>query len=407
MSVAVEHRPRFRDLVRRCARRAAGLYKGVALFTFNLVVIYGLVNVAAWGFLKLQRRWEAPPVDVVTMSYGPDLLDQVYPEYTREEREILLHETWDREFGFEDFTQLRERPFTGKYVNVSAEGYRLSAEQGPWPPDPKNFNVFLFGGSTLFGLGVADGDTVPSYLQRALGAHSKRRVCAYNFAVKTFYSTQERLRFERLVFEGHVPDVAVFVDGWNDGYHVTNRPNSANAMRELFEHQFAHPWRQEAADVAFRRLPVGKLTQKLSQKPDVLEKRYEESEYTSTDPAVIDRASKTYLSNLFLIEQLCRRKHVQPVFVWQPVPAYKYDMHHHLFTPRVPFASVKALYHCLSKAEDHLLKQPNFLWCADLQEHAQKCLYVDVCHYNKEFSKEFAEEICRLSLQRKLLSEIQ
>ena len=47
----------------------------------------------------------------------------------------------------------------------------------------------------------------------------------------------------------------------------------------------------------------------------------------------------------------------------------------------------------------------NFLWCADLQQDKQECLYVDGHHYTAKFAKEFAETVCRMCIERGLLKE--
>jgi hypothetical protein len=65
---------------------------------------------------------------------------------------------------YEPYVQFTEQPFRGLYINVAEEGYRLTRNQGPWPPDPENLNIFLFGGSTIFNYGVTDEETVASLL---------------------------------------------------------------------------------------------------------------------------------------------------------------------------------------------------------------------------------------------------
>ena len=149
-------------------------------------------------------------------KYPESSLAAVYPGLPREERNDLLRETWSRPFLFADYTMFRERPFAGKYVNVSSHGFRLVKDQGPWPPDPAHFNVFVFGGSTTFGYGLPDDQTVASHLQDALAPLSRRRVCVYNFAAGFYYSTQERILLERLLSGGHAPHLAIFIDGLND-----------------------------------------------------------------------------------------------------------------------------------------------------------------------------------------------
>src|SRR6185503_15185425 len=103
---------------------------------------------------------------------------------------------------YEAFTQFCERPFHGRFVNVSENGFRVSAQQGPWPPDADNFNIFLFGGSTTFGYGLPDSQTVASYLQDDLAARSSPHVRVYNFGRGSYVSEQERVLFEELLLAG-------------------------------------------------------------------------------------------------------------------------------------------------------------------------------------------------------------
>src|SRR6185369_12207002 len=100
-------------------------------------------------------------------------------------------------------------------VTVDPAGFRAGRDQRPWPPDPARFNVFVFGGSTTFGYGVADGDTIASQLQPLLARHG-RDVAVYNFGRGYYYSTQERILYEQLLAGGFVPALAVFIDGLND-----------------------------------------------------------------------------------------------------------------------------------------------------------------------------------------------
>ncbi len=113
-------------------------------------------------------------------------------------------------------TQFKEAPFHGRYVNVDPSGFRASTPQGPWPPDPANFNIFLFGGSTTFGYGLSDDETLSSAIQHLLSRTSARPVFAYNFGRGSYFSTQELMLYYRLLASGSVPQVVVFVDGLND-----------------------------------------------------------------------------------------------------------------------------------------------------------------------------------------------
>jgi hypothetical protein len=99
-----------------------------------------------------------------TIKYGEELLDSLYPGMGRDEISRLLYETWSRPYIFENFTLFKEQPYKGHYVNVDENGFRISKRQGIWPPaKEKNFSFFVFGGSSAFGYGVSDSETVASF----------------------------------------------------------------------------------------------------------------------------------------------------------------------------------------------------------------------------------------------------
>ena len=98
----------------------------------------------------------------------------------------LIRETWDRGLEYDPYTQYKELAYAGKLL-TSPSQVRLSKNNGPWPPDPKNLNIFLFGGSTTFGYGVADDQTIASHLQQFFDGQSKREVKVYNFGSGCFF----------------------------------------------------------------------------------------------------------------------------------------------------------------------------------------------------------------------------
>lgn len=152
----------------------------------------------------------------MTLALASPLLDQIYPDLRPHEIQDILEETWKaRPFSYEPFTQFKEREFKGRFVNVDQNGFRVSKNQGVWPPDPDSYNVFLFGGSTTFGYGVPDDQTIASYLQDTLQTKMHKEVRVYNFGRGFYYWFQERVLFERLLRSGYSPDMAIFIDGYN------------------------------------------------------------------------------------------------------------------------------------------------------------------------------------------------
>jgi hypothetical protein len=401
------------QVIRAATRRLATGYRACALLVFNSLVFYLLLNLVLWAAILIRDAHRAS--DPITDKYDPDLLDKVYPDYDRAERARMLSEIWNRSFIYDDFTHFQERPIGGKYVHVTEAGYRCSVHQGPWPPTAENLNVFVFGGSTTFGYGVPDAQTIPSFLQEALASHTSRRVCVYNFGVGWYYSTQERIRFEKLLFEGHVPDIAVFIDGLNER-RPSNKPAYSEEMARAFEQvrgfERSHSpdrgnetkiyW-QRALEVCFLRLPIGLVASHLRD-------RLAQSE-SGKPPNAADvdtqtvRWCNTFLANKFLIEQSCRHFGVTPIFVWQPVPGYKYDLKYNLFTEPIHRYLQQEFYSTMRALLDQRPAEPHFVWCADLQQDRTEPLYLDHYHYTGAFAKDIADYICLTCLERKILDK--
>lgn len=104
------------------------------------------------------------------------------------------------------------RDFAGRYVNVTNRVRRSHATTLPGEP----FDVWFFGGSTLFGFDAQrDEHTIPSEVVRLAEADG-RPIRARNYGGPGMTNYQETLVFAQLVAAGERPDLAVFYDGIND-----------------------------------------------------------------------------------------------------------------------------------------------------------------------------------------------
>jgi hypothetical protein len=407
---------------RRLVSKFRSAYVTLAILFLNTVVAYALINIALGGIIAVRHAFRAASAaanDPVTEKYGAELLDTAYPELDRQAREEMLAECWNRPYVYSDFTHFKERPWSGRYVNVTENDYRKSLDQGPWPPLAENFNIFVFGGSTTFGYGQPDDSTLPSYLQAAIKPHSTRRVCVYNFGVGWYFSTQERIRFEQLLLQGHAPHVAYFIDGVNDAEVFDGRPAFSRQMADAFNtvdafdvqspEASAASYFPRLAEVGFERLPIGRFAAYTRRKLGLAKSTEPASGVSGIDKVKrggFQRMCESYLTNKQLIEQCCKVHGVIPIFVWQPVPGYKYQMKYHLFARQERVLNQGEFYTTMYEQIQKRPPDPHFIWCADIQENATECLYCDHVHYTSSFTKTLAEKIVHESLERKLLSEL-
>ena len=307
-------------------------------------------------------------------------LDYLYPGFNKSEVNQILHESWIRPYVYEPYTQFKESVFHGKYVNVHDFGFRFVKNQGPWPPDKANFNIFIFGGSTTFNYGLPDYQTIPSYLQEFLqGLKLNKKVFIYNFCQGYYFSSQECIFLKKLITLNYIPNAVIFVDGLNEFYQAKDEPLYTEKLKNVFK----------GKEGFVLNLPIIKLISEAKSK-----KANDINHYTY-DPQEIDTIINRYLINKKIIEAICNRFSVDCFFVWQPVPTYKYNLKYH------PFSDGGFGKHSLSRFGYKVMESyfkngklgNNFLWLGNIQEDVKKSLYVDKYHYTAEMSKEIAKRI--------------
>lgn len=160
---------------------------------------------------------------------------KVYPGISASEIDLIQRESFELPYVFQPFTGFQLAPAKKRTVEVSEAGFRVGPTPQPWPPSATALNVYVFGGSTTFGYAVGTSNTLPAELQRALEPlFPNRAVQCYNFGCGGYFSSQERLRFEQLLSDGFVPQVAVFVDGLNDFTFWKGVPMFSDHVARLF-----------------------------------------------------------------------------------------------------------------------------------------------------------------------------
>lgn len=368
-------------------------YKLTAIILLNILLLFLLANILCFIGFKIKDAY-FQKYNPVSKKYAQSLLE-VYPGLSEREIKDLLNETWSRNYVYEPFTQFKERPYTGKYVNVDKNGFRVSKNQGPWPPEPENYNIFLFGGSSTFNYGLPDDQTIASYLQEYLS--QVKQVKVYNFGRGNYFSTQERILFEQLLTSGNIPDLAIFIDGLNEFYYSEDKP----VFTKHFENIVGDRVRafKYLSLRSLEMLPITKLAQTFG---NLIPKKKEQEEIYN-DTSLINGVINRYLENKKIIEAVAGAYNFTPVFVWQPIPLYKYDLKYH------PFAEGDFERHTYAKygypQMENFVKDggDNFFWLADIQKEVQEPLYLDKVHYTARMSQKLAKTISDLLVERNLL----
>jgi hypothetical protein len=362
----------------------------VGLLVLNGVVAAGLHFTDRLGWTRpIDPELGSPLLQIATLRAAHQLADRfvargsqvlalddaqlgaIYPGWPRARVAALLEESRGRALRFDPWTQFREKPFRGTFFHIVELGYRLIRDPGPWPMDRAAHNVWVFGGSTTFGYGLPDEQTIPSHLQEALRArYPGVPIHVYNLGQGYFYSAQELALFTSLLTAGPAwsgpPEMAVFVDGINE--HQAE-PFFTDTLRRLVR----SPWASSFST------PAG--------------------ESLSDGGAIVER----WLRNKRAAEGVAQAFGVKTLFVWQPAPDWRYDLRNHPLwwegMPKPPgsgpvFGS-SPHYAAMEKVRSEHPERlgGDLLWLGDLQQGENRPLYVDRLHYTGAFSRQIAEAI--------------
>jgi hypothetical protein len=155
------------------------------------------------------------------------------PEYWKEEKA-----RWKSQHGsYEPFVVWGAAPWHSKYINTD------TTPQGIWRrtinarnggcEEQNSVEVWMFGGSTLYGTGVPDEATLPSFLSRELNSAGPECFVVSNFGVEGYVTNQEIILLIEQLKVGRRPGIVIFYDGVNDSFAGAISPGIPNAHVSL------------------------------------------------------------------------------------------------------------------------------------------------------------------------------
>jgi len=231
-------------------------------------------------------------------------------------------------YRFYPWTVFTERPFGGRWVSVDADGVRAGRAPEPAAGRPP-LTVWCFGGSTMFGWGQADGETIASHLQEMLQSRfPERAVRVVNHGHSYWFSSMELNHFLALLRHRPAPDVAIFLDGLNDsrmfleGRHL---PFFTDVAEQAWEHErrrryrpFDGPWLEAKPSFPWLRLAAS-LRSRLGLGGESAESAAAER---PPSPVSVGDALGRYAVNRRSIQAVGERLGVEVHQFLQPIPGY-------------------------------------------------------------------------------------
>lgn len=349
----------------------------VILVLATLVVAEGIGLV--WSLKKTLPRgtpafaFQASTAENLIRKKFPETdFSTVYPGLSKTEIDQLQRESLGVRYVYAPFVEFKPAPYAKRFVNVLPGGFRQGRDAGPWPPLKSELVVFVFGGSTTFGFGLPDNETVVSRLEGKLAERFPgRKVRCYNFGRGYYFSSQERQLFESLLAEGVAPNLAIFIDGLNEFVYHDGLPEFTPAL-----YGFTAP----------------------DQPPMVRAELTSDADRSSAVAQLIAR----YRENLRLIEAVAQAHGVSPIFIGQPVPFLDFPMRPETYPFQSTFAEHRLAgwgYKYFKDAARAGQFGEHFVWCGNAFGNAGGVMYADSIHYSAAGAEELARCIVTRSVE--------
>jgi len=306
-------------LLRSLSKLARDVWMVLGIAVAMFVALEAVVSL---GFYV--RGFWHPPADNFRIKADTYSDTEWASKYYKEIEEVEKGRT----LRWQPYVYWRRTPRRGQYINIGSDGLRktinVSMSEGASPP----IKVFMFGGSTMWGLGAGDDSTIPSIF--AEEAKNKGVNCeVVNFGQYAYVNTQEVIELMLQLQKGNIPDVVIFYDGVNDtfsGFQLSVPGLPHDEIRR--EKEFCLLERKElqtlAVQSAIRQLSTMRFLHGVLQKTGLRRDNFQpiplEYEKAVADKGALAHAvAETYLNNIKLVQVLAQAYGFAPLFYWQPV----------------------------------------------------------------------------------------
>ena len=191
-----------------------GAYRSTAIAAVNIMLLFCAANIAAHSWLRYASRARpdpgrhfVKPEDMLRDS--PQELLQLYPGLDTKQVQQRLRVPGVVSHPVLEFMQ---RPIRGPVYNVGTENLRATGfVSADTSTSVLSGAHWVFGGSTVFGHGVADDETLVHHLDK----HDDGAPWI-NFAVQGYDQNLEIAKLILLLKKGYRPKSVLFFDGLND-----------------------------------------------------------------------------------------------------------------------------------------------------------------------------------------------
>lgn len=304
-------------VLRRLKGALAHLQTGWSILGITLALLLLVEGSLRLIFAVRDRITAIPVLDLRVITEGYE--GAAWPAVHYRELEHL-QERW------QPYVYFRQQPFRGETITIDDDGLRATWQSSRRPADRGergSVKILTLGGSSMWGFGARDDQTIPSLLARSL--HEKGwRVELKNLSEIGYVSTQEVIALTRELQAGYRPDVVILYDGVNDTTSalLEGEPGlTTNEINRRHEFNLLQSPTRMAAALAVKLVKDSgsyRFAQVIRRRLDGDAAPPQAAPATFKVPDVPDGVVHRYEANVALVETLAKSFGFRPLFFWQP-----------------------------------------------------------------------------------------
>ncbi len=222
---------------------------------------------------------------------------------------------------WQSYVYWRHQPFNGVYLNIDQNGHRSTFNV---TDAERSRQIYFFGGSALWGVGVRDDYTIPSLVSRQLAEAGCRDVYVINYGEIGYVSTQEVVALLLSLRQRKPPAMVVFYDGVNDTWSALQNAQAGVPLNEFNRRaEFALESGQGLHWMLIKQLGMYRLAEILARRAATVIPNP-----VASNAELKQQVLASYEANARVVSSLAKEYGFVPYYFWQPVIFSKPKLSH-------------------------------------------------------------------------------
>jgi hypothetical protein len=355
----------------------------IILFLLTIIIS----NKIAKQFLKQTKFEKNEFVEKIKFVYGEE-----YQDY------LKVYKQQSYPVKYSPLTEFIEQKRNYEFVSIGEYGNRCNKnkiQNCQIPKGGKN-EIWIFGGSTVFGYGLKNDETIAAHLEN----YTKNKN-VINFGQGHYHSTQSRILFQNLLVFFPPPETVIFLDGFND-FKINQINNYQFPIQTSLTKNFEDIINKKEISISkklknwfkkrYNRLNIVRLykerteSKTIKQSNEILVKNIDEA-YNS----LVYRL----MTNFKINKSIGEKFDINIINILEPISLSKQNYSSSNIPKKYLDNFDKKFYHYkniykIIQTNDELL---SFVDINMINLNIKESMFVDLTHYSNEFSNKIAFEI--------------